>query len=216
VSDVRLDFKIELWDVDALIPYELNVKKHEKAQVAKIAEAIRKHGWDVPIVVDRNGVIIKGHGRRLAAIQLGLKKVPVLQRKDLNPEQVRAARLADNRVAVGDIDPDMLRRELAGIEEELKDIFDPKELDFMGADLGTMDSSVFVDDMAAVLEEQRASVDAKTTAAAAAEVPLAKAFGFSKITAAGVHAITTLMAKAEAATGKKGADALVGFAAMLP
>ncbi|MFH3639762.1 ParB/Srx family N-terminal domain-containing protein, partial [Acinetobacter baumannii] len=81
--------------VDDVKPYELNAKIHSEEQVAKIAESIARFGWDQPIVVDKNGVIIKGHGRRLAAIKLGLIEVPVLVRDDLNEEQVKAARLAD-------------------------------------------------------------------------------------------------------------------------
>jgi hypothetical protein len=215
MSGIKVDFKVELWPIEQLIPYELNVKKHEKAQVAKIAEAIKKHGWDVPIVVDRDGVIIKGHGRRLAALTLGLEKVPVLQRKDLTPAQVKAARLADNRVAISDIDPEMLRAELAGIEDELKGIFDDKEMDFMAADLGTMNTDAFVEDMDQVLEDQAASIESKVEAAASSELPIAKVFGFAKIPAAGQIAITTMMAKAEAATGLKNAEALVAWAASL-
>jgi hypothetical protein len=141
--------------------------------------------------------------------------VPVLQRKDLSPEQVRAARLSDNRVAISDIDPNMLRAELAGLEDELKGIFDDKELDFMSADLGTMSTDAFVTDMDAVLGEQKASIDAKVDAAAGSELPIAKVFGFAKIPAAGQIAITTMMAKAEAATGLKNAEALVAWAASL-
>ncbi|AVI39345.1 phage tail family protein (plasmid) [Acinetobacter baumannii] len=84
-----------MWIVDDVKPYELNAKIHSEEQVAKIAESIARFGWDQPIVVDKNGVIIKGHGRRLAAIKLGLIEVPVLVRDDLNEEQVKAARLAD-------------------------------------------------------------------------------------------------------------------------
>lgn len=207
--------KIELWSPDDCIPYDNNVKIHDPASVAKIAEAISRFGWDQPIVVDRNGVIIKGHGRRLAAKLLGRTEVPVLVRKDLTPEQVKAARLSDNRVAISDIDPEMLRAELAGIEDQLKGIFDDKELTFMTADLGTMNADVFVTDMDAVLTEQKASIEAKASAAAAGEMPIAKAFGFPKIPASGQLAITAMMAKAEAATGLKNAEALVAFASSL-
>lgn len=89
------ELKIQMWIVDDVKPYELNAKIHSEEQVAKIAESIARFGWDRPIVVDKNGVIIKGHGRRLAAIKLGLIEVPVLVRDDLNEEQVKAARLAD-------------------------------------------------------------------------------------------------------------------------
>ena len=64
-----MDFKVESWDVEKLIPYENNVKIHDEKQVKKIAESIKRFGWDQPIVVDKDGVIIKGHGRRLAALK---------------------------------------------------------------------------------------------------------------------------------------------------
>lgn len=207
--------KIEYWPIENLTPYELNAKKHEKDQVARIAEAITKaDGFDVPIVVDKHGVIIKGHGRRLAALQLGMKTVPVIVRSDLNPEQVKAARLADNRAAISDLDPNKLREELASMEgfELLEGIFDAKELEFTVADLGTMNADAFVEDMGAVLEDQKASIDAKADAATGARVPLAKAFGFKDLAAAGQLIVSKFMAKAEAATGLKGDAAFVRFA----
>lgn len=207
--------KVALWPVGDITPYELNAKKHEKDQVKRIAEAIRRHGWDVPIVVDRHGVIIKGHGRRLAALELGLEKVPVIVREDLSPDEVKAARLADNRVAIGDYDTDMLRAEIASIDESLKGIFDDKELEFLVADLGTVDTGVFVDDMDGVLAEQKAELEAKSEAASKGRVTLTRAFGFKDIPAAAQIVITALMAKAEAATGLKNEEALIAWAQKL-
>lgn len=207
--------KFELWPIENVTPYGMNVKKHDKSQVTKIAASITRFGFDQPIVVDKNGVIIKGHGRRLAAIELGLKQVPVVMVDHLTPEEVRASRLADNRVAQSDIDTDMLRDELAGLNtEDLEDIFDLKELEFSQADLGTMNTDVFATDMASVLDEQRKDLDARAEGAVSAEtrVPLAKAFGFKDISAADRLAINRLMAKAEAQTGLIGEDALVAFA----
>lgn len=208
---------IEMWDISALTPYELNVKKHEREQVARIVQSIAKSGrFDVPIVVDKDGVIIKGHGRRLAAIELGIKKVPVICHRDMTPEQVRAARLADNRVAISDIDTEMLKIELQGLDRDLLDgIFDDKELDFITADLGEMNADAFVGDMDEVVADQREELDARAGAAAAARVSLSKAFGFKDIDGASQIHITRLMSKAEAATGLKGEEALVTYAAAL-
>lgn len=212
------EIKIEQWPIEHLTPYELNVKKHDKAQVAKIAASIAKTNFHQPIVVDRDGVIIAGHGRRLAAIELGLKVVPVVHRKDLWGDSARAARLADNRVALSDIDTEMLRVEMADMDTSyLEGIFDSKELDFATADLGAMNEGVFVEDMGLVLEEQKADLEARTEAAVGegTRVPLTKAFGFKDISSAGKLAITNLMAKAEAATGLKNDEALVAFAGAL-
>lgn len=203
--------KLQFWAVDALIPYDLNAKKHEAEQVAKIAKAIQLHGWDVPIVVDRHGVIIKGHGRRLAALDLGLKKVPVIVRDDLTPDQVKAARLADNRVAISDIDPELLRQALAEIEEDLSGIFDVKELDFLDADLGAINEDAFITDMDATLADQKIDLEQRAEHAAKARVPLAKAFGFRDVTGEQQLSITNLMARAQAHTGKKDAEALLEY-----
>lgn len=210
--------ELELWDIDAITPYELNVKKHEKEQVSRIVAAIVKSGkFDQPIVVDKHGVIIKGHGRRLAALELGMKKVPVVCHRDLSPEEARAMRLADNRAALSDIDTDMLKIELADLGDLslLDGIFDTKELDFIGADLGEMNPGAFVHDMDVVIADQKTDVDARTAAAGAARVPLHKAFGFKDIGADEQIHITRLMSKAEAVTGLSGAEALSVFAAAL-
>ncbi len=76
---------IELWDLDKIIPYEKNAKTHHTEW---IASSIKEFSIDQPIVVDGNGVIIKGHGRLKAAEQLKLKKFPVIVRNDLTIEQV--------------------------------------------------------------------------------------------------------------------------------
>lgn len=207
--------KIESWPIENLIPYDLNAKKHDSEQIARIATAIRRHGWDVPIVVDKLGVIIKGHGRRLAAIELGMTKVPVLVRTDLTPLQVRAARLSDNRVAISDLDPELLRTELASLDPtELTGIFDTKEIEFLGADLGDMSEDAFVTDMGVVLEEQKADIEARTEAAIGegVRVPLAKAFGFKDVAAGGQIALASMMSKVEASTGLRDDAALVAFA----
>ncbi|HBC3632750.1 ParB/Srx family N-terminal domain-containing protein, partial [Acinetobacter baumannii] len=128
-----MELIIQQWNVDEVKPYELNAKIHDKAQVERIAQSIKEFGWDQPIVVDKEGVIIKGHGRREAALLLGLKVVPVLVRSDLDEHQVRAARLADNRVAIGDIDTDLLQKELQTLNFDLEGIFDKKELNFVVA-----------------------------------------------------------------------------------
>jgi hypothetical protein len=213
MTDKKLDIK--LWPIGDLTPYELNVKKHDREQVARIVQSISKFGWDQPIVVDKHGVIIKGHGRRLAALELGLKTVPVLVRADLNPEQVRAARLSDNRAAISDIDPEMLKLELASLDLDLDGIFDAKELDFISADLGTMNEEMFVTDMDQVLADQKKDIDARMEKVSGADtrMPIAKAFGFKDISAAGKLAISNLMPKAEAATGLKNDEALVARAA---
>jgi len=88
---------IELWAVEDVKPYPKNARRISESAIAKVADSIRQFGWRQPIVVDQAGVIIIGHVRRLAAIKLELKQVPVHVAKDLDPAKVRALRLADNR-----------------------------------------------------------------------------------------------------------------------
>lgn len=80
-------------------PYDANPKLHPPEQVERLATLITEHGWRQPIVTTADGEIIIGHGRYLAAQRLELKKVPVHVADRLTPEQVRALRIADNRIA---------------------------------------------------------------------------------------------------------------------
>lgn len=106
---------------DQLIPY-VNNPRHNEEAVDAVASSIAAFGFNVPIVLDKDHVIITGHTRRLAAIKLGLESVPCLIADHLTPAQVQAFRLADNRVAeIATWDDEMLQAELdqlaeAGIE----------------------------------------------------------------------------------------------------
>lgn len=98
--------------IDDLTPYENNPRNNLQA-VDAVADSIREFGFRVPIVVDRNKVIIAGHTRYLASKQLNLKEVPCIIASDLTDAQVRAFRLADNKVGeIAGWDFDMLEREL--------------------------------------------------------------------------------------------------------
>ncbi len=90
---------VETWPIEKVKPYELNPRKRTNRGIAVIADSIRAFGFKQPIVVDKKGVIIAGHGRHLAAQELGLAEVPVLVAKDLSSDQVKAYRIADNRTA---------------------------------------------------------------------------------------------------------------------
>lgn len=202
---------IVMRDIDEVHPYELNVKVHDQKQVEKISKSIAEFGWDQPIVVDKDGVIIKGHGRRLAAIHLGLTQVPVLVRDDLDGDQVRAARLADNRVAIGDIDADLLQQELASLNFDLDGIFDKKELDFMEADLGALDLDALAFDLEERVSEQAEETLSKITETDARVVRIDKALGFKEVQGKDERAISRFMAYAEDETGCEGAEAFVKY-----
>lgn len=99
--------------IDEITPYENNPRNNEAA-VKAVAASIREFGFKVPIVIDSNGVIIAGHTRHKAALQLGLETVPAIRADDLTDEQVQAFRLADNKTAeLAEWDWDKLNAELA-------------------------------------------------------------------------------------------------------
>ena len=81
-----------------IIPYENNPRNNEDA-VDKVAESLKEFGWQQPIVVDSDGVVIAGHTRLKAAQKLGMETAPVVVADGLTDEQVRAYRLADNKTA---------------------------------------------------------------------------------------------------------------------
>lgn len=98
-----------------LTPYENNTKTHPPEQVDRIAESIKQFGWQQPIVVDRENVVIIGHGRLLAAKQLMLDTVPVVCADTLTEEQAQALRLADNKTNESPWDFGKLEEELAAL-----------------------------------------------------------------------------------------------------
>lgn len=109
--------KIELWNTNDVKPYEKNPRLNDPA-VGAVAESLRQFGFRQPIVVDANGVIICGHTRWKAAKKLGLPEIPVHVATDLTAEQVRAYRIADNKVAdLSTWDVDLLAVELSQVIE---------------------------------------------------------------------------------------------------
>lgn len=109
--------------ISDLHPYERNAKTHSKEQVAKIAASIKEFGFVSPCLVDRDMNIIAGHGRMLAALELGMKTVPCVFVEGLTDEQRRAYILADNKLT-----------ELGGWDMELVN-FELSELDALGFDV---------------------------------------------------------------------------------
>ena len=108
--------KIESRPIGQIKPYPNNPRINEGA-IEAVAASIREFGFKVPIVVDADGVIVAGHTRHKAALQLGLDKVPVIVAKDLRPEQIKAFRIADNKTAeLAEWDYDLLPIELAELQ----------------------------------------------------------------------------------------------------
>lgn len=117
--------KFDNKDPRKLIPYSLNARIHPRRQIEQIKVSIKTFGFTNPILVDEAGVVIAGHGRLTAALELALDTVPVITVGSLSAAQVKALRLADNKIALNSgWDVDLLRSELGelaslGIEVDL-------------------------------------------------------------------------------------------------
>lgn len=100
-----------------IIPYENN-PRHNAEAVDKVAASLQEFGWQQPIVVDTEGIVIAGHTRLKAAQKLGLETAPVIVAEDLTEEQVKAYRLADNKTAeFSGWDFDLLNAEIFSIDQ---------------------------------------------------------------------------------------------------
>ena len=115
--------KVEAKSIDEIKPYENNPRNNDDA-VDAVANSIKEFGWQQPIVVDKDMVIIVGHTRYKAAKKLGMDKVPVVVASSLTPEQVKAYRLADNKVG------ELADWNLPKLNIELDDINDIDMSDF--------------------------------------------------------------------------------------
>jgi len=120
--------QIKQMKIDKLKPYENNPRNNEAA-AEYVANSIREFGFKVPIVVDKDNIIVAGHTRYLAAQMLGLEEVPCIIADDLTPEQVKAFRLADNKTA------EKASWDFEKLSEELNDILD-LDLNFNLTDFG--------------------------------------------------------------------------------
>ena len=133
-----------------LVPYENNPRNNAPA-VKAVAESIKQFGFKVPIVIDKNNIIVAGHTRHQAALLLGLAAVPCIKATDLTDEQVRAFRLADNKTAeLAEWDDEKLNLELAQLSAFDMSAFGFDEIDDT-ADVDEMDDDP--EEMAAAIEE---------------------------------------------------------------
>lgn len=206
---------VEMMPIENLKPYDRNVKIHDEEQIQGLANVIRTQGWDVPIVVDRHNVIIKGHGRRLAAMSLGMTTVPVIVRRDLTPAQVKAARLSDNRVAITGFDTEMMRDEMRLLSDEGElDMgmlgFNDKELTMFTEDIAAFNGEVFSDSARPSVEESIADGTAPA-AVGKKEIQAHEILGFKTIPDVLQRPIAQFIAFAQSATGKSGVEAFAEF-----
>lgn len=109
------DIKITMIKTEDIIPYEKNPRNNDNA-VESVANSIKEFGFKTPIVVDKNLTVINGHTRLKASKLLGLKEVPCIIADDLTAKQVKALRIADNKVGeLATWNNDLLGEELKGL-----------------------------------------------------------------------------------------------------
>lgn len=119
-------------NIDKLIPYKNNPRLNDEA-VEYVKNSIKEFGFKVPIVIDKNNVIIAGHTRIKASKELGIKDIPCIIADDLTEEQVKAFRLADNKVAEKSV------WDYTKLDEELDSILD--------IDMSMFDFNINTDDV---------------------------------------------------------------------
>ena len=109
--------RVERRAVASLVPYARNSRTHSAEQIGQIAASIREWGWTTPVLVDEDGGLIAGHGRVMAAKQLGLAEIPVMVASGWSEAQRRAYTIADNRLALNaGWDEALLRIELTELQ----------------------------------------------------------------------------------------------------
>jgi ParB-like chromosome segregation protein Spo0J len=109
--------KVKNTKIDLIIPYESNPRDNSAA-VEKVADSLKEFGWQQPIVVDENNVILAGHTRHLAAMSLGMKNVPVHTAEGLTEAQKKAYRIIDNKTSeLAEWDKELLKSEFAALQD---------------------------------------------------------------------------------------------------
>lgn len=129
--------RIEVWPVERVKPYANNAKRHPREQLRRLRGSIERFGFNNPILVaEGSGEIVAGHGRLMAAIDLGMTEVPVVVLDHLSASERRAYVLADNKLAeLAEWDDALLAQELAALQ--LQD-FDLNGLGFSDDEIGTL------------------------------------------------------------------------------
>lgn len=148
--------RIERRSVESLVPYARNSRTHSDAQVAQIAASMREWGWTNPVLIDERGGLIAGHGRVLAARNLGVKEVPCIVARGWSEAQKKAYVIADNQLALNaGWDNDMLKLEMADLQLADFDMgligFDQDALDALLAEDGTAEGLTDADEIPDVL-----------------------------------------------------------------
>ncbi|MGF6792755.1 site-specific DNA-methyltransferase [Paraburkholderia sp. 35.1] len=125
---------VERWPLERIHESPRNPRTHSEEQIAQVADSMREFGWTMPVLVDETGELIAGHGRVRAARLLGFTDAPVMIARGWSETQIRAYRIADNKLALNaGWDEELLRIEFGALSEVGFDLsltgFDSRELD---------------------------------------------------------------------------------------
>ena len=146
--------QIEYIDIDKVIPYANNPRNNDGEAVDKVAASIKEYGFKQPLIIDKENVVVAGHTRLKAAKKLGLDTVPVIKADDLTPAQIKAFRIADNKVAeYSSWDNELLTIEFEELQELNFDLDLTGFEDFEIDDLFNGDDNT--DDLGENLDESR-------------------------------------------------------------
>lgn len=129
--------EVEYISIDDIKTYENNAKLHPAEQIEQIKKSIQEFGFNDPIAIDENNVIIEGHGRYIACTELGIKEVPIIRLEGLDEEHKKAYMLVHNKLTMNsDFDIELLSYELEDISIDMSDYgFDMDDIDI--DELGT-------------------------------------------------------------------------------
>lgn len=144
-SNITSVQSIEMVEIDRIVPYENNARLNDNA-VPALVKSIQQFGFKVPVVLTPNYEIVCGHTRIKAAKKLGMKKVPCVFADDLSEEQIKAFRLADNKVS------EIAMWDMEKLEEELANVGDI-DMSSFGFDLGSIESEGKEEEISEELEE---------------------------------------------------------------
>lgn len=145
--------KIEYVNIDSIKPYKKNPRKNENA-IPYVMESIKQFGFKNPVILDKDNVIIAGHTRIESAKRLGITEIPCIYADDLTKEQIKAFRLADNKVA------EIAKWDIDLLNDELDEILNIDMSDF-GFDLDLEDEKekeIIEDEVPEVPEEPKAKL----------------------------------------------------------
>lgn len=134
------NLQIENVPIGSLIEYENNSRTHSESQIEKIIASIREFGFVNPILVDKNNVIIAGHGRTMAAKKAGLDTVPCIRLNYITEEQRKALTIADNQLALN------AGWDMEKLAAELQSLVDMDfEMESIGFSNGELDALLSID-----------------------------------------------------------------------